>query len=91
MDDVKKILRAVPGSYDDFVNDTFAWMKRDEDFHDAIIKQLNEKPDSDTDELTLILWKHLGIGEPVELVEDEIDDVEENGHSHKGFRGVAMF
>ena len=65
-------LRNVPGSYDDFVNDTLRWMQRDSKIKDAIEKQLQINPDSNTDDLTLILWECLGIGSPLEIV-DEAD------------------
>ena len=67
-----EMMKRVPGSYDDFVNDTADWMERDEKIRCAILEQIRSKPDSDTDDVTLVLWKCLGIGEPVELVDDEV-------------------
>lgn len=71
MDRWKKMLEKIPGSYEDFVNDTAGWMECDETIRSAILDQLRIKPDSDTDDITLVLWKCLGIGEPLEIVEDE--------------------
>ena len=71
---IREMLMAVPGSYDDFVEDTVGWMESREDIRDAIINQLRVKPLSDTDDLTKILWEYLGIGEPLELIDDEYED-----------------
>ena len=71
MDKWKRILEKIPGSYEDFVNDTADWMERDETIRSAILEQLRIKPDSDTDDVTLVLWKCLDIGEPLEIDEDE--------------------
>ena len=68
---IREMLMAVPGSYDDFVDDTVGWMESRDDIHDAILNQLRVKPLSDTDDLTKVLWEHLGIGEPLELIDDE--------------------
>ena len=65
------LMEQIPGSYDDFVNDTADWMERDENIREAILEQLRVKPDSDTDDVTLVLWNCLGIGEPLEIVDDE--------------------
>ena len=67
-----EMMQKIPGSYDDFVNDTADWMERDEKIRFAILEQLRIKPDSDTDDVTLVLWKCLGIGEPIEIVDDEM-------------------
>ena len=72
MDKWIEMMKKVPGSYDDFVNDTADWMERDEGIRSAILEQLRIKPSSNTDDITLILWNCLGIGEPVELVDDEV-------------------
>ena len=64
-------LKTVPGNYDDFINDTADWMLRDERIEKAVLDQLTNKPDSDTDDITLVLWKCLGIGTPLELIDDE--------------------
>ena len=47
------------------------WSERDRRIEDAIIKKLQDKPDSNTDDITLVLWDCLGIGEPLEIVDDE--------------------
>ncbi len=67
----RSILKSIPGSYDDFVVITNGWMEKDQSIRDAIIGQLEKKPDSNTDEITTILWDCLGIGEPIEIVDDD--------------------
>ncbi|MBO4396454.1 MAG: hypothetical protein J5819_08935 [Eubacterium sp.] len=66
----KDMLRAVPGSYDDFVNSTSRWMERDDDISRAVLEQMRINPDSDTQDIMRVLWDCLGIGKPVELAED---------------------
>ena len=66
-----EIMRSVHGSYDDFVNSMVRWSNRDAGIKDAILEQLRVKPDSNTDDITLVLWKCLEIGEPIEIVDDE--------------------
>ena len=68
---IVELLRFVPGSYDDFVKDTADWMERDIRIKETILEQFRIKPESNTDDITLVLWNCLGIGEPLELVEDE--------------------
>ena len=68
---MRERMEAVPGSYDDFVNSMVRWSERDGTIKDAILKQLQEKPDSDTDDVTLVLWKYLGIEKPLEITEEE--------------------
>ena len=68
---MRERMQAVPGSYDDFVNSMVRWSERDSSIESAILEQLNNKPESDTDDITLVLWKHLGIGEPIEIEEEK--------------------
>ena len=75
MDKWIEMMKAVPGSYDDFVRDTARWMDRDENIRKAILEQLQNKPTSDTDDITKVLWGCLGIGEPLVLVDDEETDI----------------
>ena len=71
--DWTEMLWKVPKSYDDFVTDTVRWMEQDEGIRDAILLKLKENPNADSDELTLVLWKCLGIGEPLELIDDDLE------------------
>lgn len=68
---MRERMKAVPGSYDDFVNSMVRWSERDSSIESAILEQLENKPESDTDDITLVLWKHLGIGEPIEIEEEK--------------------
>ena len=69
--EITNLLRSVPGSYDDFVIDTEDWMERDERIKRAILDQIKDNPESDTDDITLVLWNCLGLGEPLEIVDDD--------------------
>ena len=73
MSNYTELMERVPGSYRDFVIDTVRWMEEDDNIRDAILARLEEKPDADTDDLTLVLWNCLGIDEnhPLEIVPDE--------------------
>lgn len=68
---MRERMQAVPGNYDDFVNSMVRWSERDSSIESAILEQLENKPESDTDDITLVLWKHLGIGEPIEIEEEK--------------------
>lgn len=68
---MRERMQAVPGSYDDFVNSMVRWSERDSSIESSIWEQLENKPESDTDDITLVLWKHLGIGEPIEIEEEK--------------------
>ena len=72
---MRERMQAIPGSYDDFVNSMVRWSERDSSIESAILEQLDKKPKSNTDDITLVLWKHLGVGEPLEIVEDDIRTV----------------
>jgi hypothetical protein len=72
---IRERLREVPGSYDYFVNSTARWMEKDDNIRDDIINQLERRPDSNTKDIMNILCNHLGIGNPIELVdENEYED-----------------
>ena len=68
---IEEKLKAVPGSYDDFVNDIMRWIRRDSNIEVLIENQFISKPDSTTDDLTLVLWDYLGVGKPIEIVDDD--------------------
>ena len=67
----QKLMQKVPDSYSDFVDCMCRWMKRDSKIRSLILEQLRVKPDSDTQDLMRILWGYLGIGEAVELVDED--------------------
>ncbi len=69
--DYRKMLRAIPRSYEDFVNSTADWMEQDISIRDAILNLLNSHPESTPSDVLEVLCECLGIGEPLELVEDE--------------------
>ena len=67
----RELMQNVPDSYSDFVDSMCRWMKRDDNIRKLIMEQLERKPDSNTQDLMEILWDYLGIGEPVELVDED--------------------
>ena len=66
----KDMLRDIPGSYDDFVNSTAHWMEKDEKIRNAIMVRLENYPDSNEQDIMMVLCDCLGIGEPLELIDD---------------------
>ena len=69
--DYKKMLQALPHSYDDFVNDTADWMERDSSVKEGVLEQLRKKPDSTPSDILKIVCEKLGMTEPLEIDEDE--------------------
>ena len=67
----RELMQNVPDSYSDFVDSMCRWMERDGNIRKLIMEQQEKKPDSDTQDLMGILWDYLGIGEPLEIVDDE--------------------
>lgn len=51
------------------------WMKRDNNIRSRIIDQLNDNPNSTTSDILKVLCDYLGIGDPIELVDDEDESV----------------
>ena len=70
-----ELMKNIPDSYDDFVNSMTRWMGRDKNIRTKVLDQLNEKPDSTTSDILKVLCDCLGIGDPIELVDDEDDNV----------------
>ena len=68
---IREKLKAIPGSYEDFVNSTARWMEQDNEIRTAIMNQFEVKPDSTYSDIMSILCEHLGIGEPIELVDED--------------------
>ncbi len=71
MMDLQERLSSLPGSYDDFVRFTMECMDRDVIIRNAVMSRLNDVPDSDVNDITQVLCDCLGIGEPLELIDDE--------------------
>ena len=90
--DIKDKLRSIPGSYDDFVNSTARWMEHDDNIKNTILKQLDTNPNSTTHDIMTILCHMLGIGEPIELVdEDQYDDGLDTPKISRVSKRIAMF
>ena len=75
-EELKILMENIPDSYDDFVNCTVRWMFKDGKIQKAILTQLRDKPESDTSDVLEVLCDCLGLGEPLEIVDD--DDEEED-------------
>ena len=71
---IKDILRAVPGSYGDFVNSTAECMNQDEELRDLIIEILNNKPESDSSDILKAVCDFYGFNKPLELVDDDDEE-----------------
>ncbi|MBQ7200790.1 MAG: hypothetical protein IJS24_05395 [Eubacterium sp.] len=74
MMDLQERLSSLPGSYDDFVRFTMECMDRDVMIRNSVMSRLLDVPDSDANDITQVLCDCLGIGEPLELVDDEYED-----------------
>jgi len=58
--DIREKLRALPGSYEDFVDSTLECMEQ-EDVRIAVLEQLQRKPDSTPGDVLKVLCKCLGM------------------------------
>ena len=72
--DMKEKLASLPYSYDDFVRFTMQCIERDGGVKEAIDRQFQVKPDSDTNDITKVVVDFLGLGEPLEIVDDDDED-----------------
>lgn len=59
--DIREMLRALPKSYDDFVNSTAECMEQEEDVRIAILEQLHNKPDSTPSDVLKVMCECLGM------------------------------
>ena len=71
MMDLQERLSSLPGSYDDFVRFTMECMDRDVMIRNSVMSRLLDVPDSDANDITQVLCDCLGIGESLELIDDE--------------------
>ena len=83
-------MKSIPGSYDDFVNSMTRWMERDGSIRDAVLEKLRVDPDSDTCDILEVLCDCLGVGEPLELIDDEEETHKPSRRPSKPGR-VAVF
>jgi hypothetical protein len=59
--DIREMLRALPKSYDDFVNSTAECMEQEEDVRIAVLEQLQRKPDSTPSDVLRVMCECLGM------------------------------
>ena len=83
---MKEKLASLPYSYDDFVRFTMQCIEQEDGVREAIDDQFRMKPDSDTNDITRVVVNLLGLGEPLELVDDD----EEGLAYAEPMRSVAM-
>ena len=67
-------LASLPYSYDDFVRFTLQCIEQVDGVKEAIDNQFRLKPDSDTNDITKVVVDFLGLGDPLELVDDDDED-----------------
>lgn len=72
--DIRDRLRAVPRSYEDFVNYTFRRIEENDSLRDAVIERLNSDPEANSSDILELVVNFLGLGEPLEIV--DVDDEE---------------
>ena len=68
---MREKLASLSYRYDDFVRFAMQCIEMEKGVEEAIWEQFRIKPDSDTNDITKLLCEHLGIGEPVELVDED--------------------
>lgn len=59
--DFREMLRALPKSYDDFVNSTAECMEQEEDVRIAVLEQLQRNPDSTPSDVLKVMCECLGM------------------------------
>ena len=69
--DMREKLISLPYSYDDFVRFAMQCIETEKGVEEAILEQFRIKPDSDANDITKVLCGCLGIGVPVELVDED--------------------
>ena len=79
--DIRKRLYAVPRSYEDFVNYTAAYMERDDALSETLFGFMDSNPDANSGDVLEVLVNYLGLGEPLEIVDDEIVDDDEERYA----------
>ncbi len=59
--EIREMLRALPRSYDDFVESTAECMEEYSDVNDAVLEQLRTKPDSTPSDVIKVVCEKLGM------------------------------
>lgn len=59
--DIREMLRALPRSYDDFVESTARCMEEYSDVNDAVLEQLRVKPDSMPSDVLKVVCEKMGM------------------------------
>ena len=70
----KELMKSIPNSYEDFVSSMTYWMGRDENIRVKILDYLRAHSDPTTSDLLGVLWDCLGVGTPLELIDDGDSD-----------------
>lgn len=64
-------LLTIPKSYGDFVRYVMESIDEDSALTEIIEKQFARKPNSDVNDITALICDYKGIGEPLEIIDDE--------------------
>ena len=71
--DIRERLRAVPRSYEDFVNYTAERMEENAGLRDAVVEQMDSNPDANSSDILQVVVDFLGLSKPLEIVDDKED------------------
>ena len=88
---IRDILWAVPKSYEDFVNSTADCMEKDERLKEVIMGLLRTNPESDSSDVLEVLCNYYGFNKPLELVDDDDDEIFVGTSSRTGGMMRAAF
>ena len=69
---IRERLQLVPRSYDDFVNYTARYMDQNDELKSIILEFIETHPEANSGEVLEVLVDFLGLGEPLEIVDDDI-------------------
>ena len=69
--DIRKRLRTVPRSYDDFVNYTAERMEENDKLRDVVIDHINSNPNANSSDILEVVMNFLGLGDPLEIINDD--------------------
>lgn len=83
---MRRMLSALPGSYDDFVESTIRRMQESEGLKDVLFDFLLAYPNSRPSDVIKVLFEYLGMVKPLEIV----DDYEETLYAETGNRMRAV-
>ena len=84
---LRDMLWAVPKSYEDFVDSTVECMEKDEGLKKVIMRLLQTAPESDSSDVLKVLCNYYGFNKPLELIDDDEEEMLVGASSGTG--GIA--